>query len=506
MKRKYNFPAEDFFEQIEKLTLPDLERLLEELCQNKEDNREKICRCLDRRKSLLHGIFECTPDNMARLHTMANLIKNRVTMLRDKGDQLYKQMYVLWQEGKNERFTDFYVEISLQVSFNDENSILHLADDHSGSDYLKIAEILDDFNDSTFENLISGRNCLDYSEDDCRPTFKPDMDIDADCGEPWFFDKFSMLRDLSIGWEFHNLLFHSNYALQDIIRINDMWAEAKIVWQHITPVKENDVTGIPSDFTGLDRITGGWQPGDLVIVGACASMGKTAFMLSMAHNMAINHECNVALFSLEMSAKYMVKRMNKMGIEQKKKRNKQPDNDKWHQLVQLNNSTIFIDDTPALSVSEFYDKCTRLMLQHNVRIVFIDYLQLMTLKKELNRKEEVSNILRMLKDIAKELDITIIVLTQLNRSVNTQYVRFLLHPKLTDLRDCELESIEENVDIVVLIHRHEYYGHSEDENGNSLEGVAEIIIAKNRTGKLGKVRLTFDKTLCSFTNTEKHDE
>jgi Replicative DNA helicase len=265
-------------------------------------------------------------------------------------------------------------------------------------------------------------------------------------------------------------------------------------------IKENDITGIPSGFTGLDRMTGGWQPADLVIVGSRPSMGKTAFMLSMAHNMAINHKCNVALFSLEMSVTQLVKRMNQMGIEQKEMHNRPSGQDKWCQFEQLSKATIFIDDMPVLSKSEFCDKCTQLVLQHNVRIVFIDYLQLLSWGRRVRQQRgcDVSNTLRVLKDIAKELNITIIALSQLRRKANTQDGSPSIYPKLSDFCADELEIFAQNADVVTLIYRPEYYGHTEDESGSSLEGVAEILITKNRNGKLGNVRLTFNSDNATF--------
>ena len=234
MSRKY-YLDDSFYKAIENLTLPDLEYFIEGLRDDMEINHEKINACLIQRKSMLEDIFECTPDNVERLHYIANLIKDNTKMLRDKGNQLYVQMQKLWQDGENEPFTDFRIEISLRISFNDEEiSILHLDDDKSGSDYVRMAELLDDFYFQTHNhgNLIT-RDSIE--KETMIEYFKP-LELDGkedDWGESWFFDKFPELQEMPITMEFHDLLFHSNYALQDIIRVNDVWSEVKVVWQHI---------------------------------------------------------------------------------------------------------------------------------------------------------------------------------------------------------------------------------------------------------------------------------
>ncbi len=272
--------------------------------------------------------------------------------------------------------------------------------------------------------------------------------------------------------------------------------------------RDDSLSGVPSGYTKLDRITAGWQPTDLIILAARPSMGKTAFVLSMARNMAVEHGCGVAVFSLEMSSQQLVKRMivSETELESDKIRTGRLEPYEWEQLDakigRLIEAPVFIDDTPALSVFEFRAKCRRLVQQHNVRIAIIDYLQLMTWTGDTkgNREQEVSNISRSLKAIAKELNIPVIALSQLNRGVENRTGLQNKRPQLADLR--ESGAIEQDADIVAFIHRPEYYGFTEDEEGNSLEGIAEIIIAKHRNGALDDVRLAFKKHFAKFVEPE----
>ena len=277
--------------------------------------------------------------------------------------------------------------------------------------------------------------------------------------------------------------------------------------EHIQAARDrkNHLTGIPSGYTKLDRITAGWQPTDLIITAARPSMGKTAFVLSMARNMAVDHKCGVALFSLEMSSLQLVMRMisSETEIDSHKIRTGSLESEEWDQLydkvIQLNDAPIYIDDTPALSVFEFRAKCRRLALQKGIGIAIIDYLQLMTWTGDTkgNREQEVSNISRSLKAIVKELNIPIIALSQLNRMVEGRAGGLQgKRPQLADLR--ESGAIEQDADIVLFIHRPERYGFSEDAEGNSLKGYAEIIIAKHRNGALGDIQLTFKENFVKF--------
>lgn len=268
--------------------------------------------------------------------------------------------------------------------------------------------------------------------------------------------------------------------------------------------REDGLSGVPCGFSELDRMTSGWQASDLVIVAARPSMGKTAFVLSMARNMAVEHSRSVAFFSLEMSSQQLVNRLivSETEIPHEKIRNGNLTAHEWTQLTvkisDLQNSKIYIDDTPALSIFELRAKCRRLKAQYDIDIIIIDYLQLMSGPTDArgNREQEVSNISRSLKAIAKELNVPVIALSQLNRSVETR--GGFKRPQLSDLR--ESGAIEQDADIVIFIHRPDYYGFLEDEEGNSLIGLAEIIVAKHRNGAVGDVKLRFRKEQAKFTD------
>ncbi len=269
--------------------------------------------------------------------------------------------------------------------------------------------------------------------------------------------------------------------------------------------QKEGLSGVPSGFTALDRITSGWQKTDLIIVAARPSMGKTAFVLSMAREMAVAHNKSVALFSLEMSSVQLVTRLISAETElgsQKLKSGRLEDWEWEHlnrKISSLDKAPIFIDDTPALSIFEFRAKCRRLKMQYDIEVVIVDYLQLMTAGADTrgSREQEVSAISRSLKAIAKELNIPILALSQLNRSVESREGK---RPQLSDLR--ESGAIEQDADLVLFIHRPEYYGITEDDSGNSLLGVAEIIIAKHRNGATGDIHLSFKKELAKFSDME----
>ena len=265
------------------------------------------------------------------------------------------------------------------------------------------------------------------------------------------------------------------------------------------------VTGVESGFTDLDRITSGWQKSDLVVLAARPGMGKTAFVLSLARNAAINFSKPIALFSLEMSADQLVKRMvsSETGIPAEKLRKGNLDEIEWQKLVsqtgKLSSAPLYIDDTPALSVFEFRSRCRRLKAMYDIQMVIVDYLQLMRADldhKSGNREQEISTISRSLKAVAKELNIPIIALSQLSRSVETR--GGTKRPMLSDLR--ESGAIEQDADMVLFIYRPEYYGLDMDEDNNPTRGVAEIIIAKHRNGALDTVKLKFIDHLAKFTD------
>ncbi len=281
-----------------------------------------------------------------------------------------------------------------------------------------------------------------------------------------------------------------------------------VIHEAIEKIKEaskrtDGLSGIPSGFTDLDRMTSGWQSSDLVIIAARPAMGKTAFVLSMTKQMALDHKKPVAVFSLEMSNIQLVNRLivSETELAADKIKNGNLTKGEWeqldHKIQRLIDAPIFVDDTPALSVFELRAKCRRLKKLHDIQIVIIDYLQLMTASgmNPGSREQEVSLISRSLKGLAKELNIPIIALSQLNRGVENRTGEGK-RPQLSDLR--ESGAIEQDADMVMFIHRPEYYKITEDEQGNSLIGMAEIIIAKHRNGATGDVRLRFRQELARF--------
>lgn len=266
--------------------------------------------------------------------------------------------------------------------------------------------------------------------------------------------------------------------------------------------RADGLSGVPSGFTGIDKITLGWQESDLVIIAARPSMGKTAFVLTMARNMAVNHKIPVAFFSLEMSSKQLVKRLlvSETGLSSEKIRGGKKLQD--YELVQLHerikdlaSAPLYIDDTPSISIYELRSKARRLVRNAGVKLIIIDYLQLMTGPPELRgvREQEVSNISRSLKAIAKELSIPVIALSQLSRDVEKRGGNKI--PQLSDLR--ESGAIEQDADIVMFIHRPEYYG---TESETSVQGEAQIIIAKHRNGSTDTVPMRFRASEARFVD------
>ena len=271
---------------------------------------------------------------------------------------------------------------------------------------------------------------------------------------------------------------------------------------------KDGLTGVPSGYHKLDDITSGWQPSDLIIVAGRPAMGKTSFALSMAKNIAAEYQEPMAFFSLEMSNTQLVNRLisNVCEIQGSKILNGQLRPDEWERLdKQVNNllgAPLYIDDTPGLSVFELRTKARRLVREHGVKIIMIDYLQLMNANgmRFTSRQEEVSTISRSLKSLAKELDIPIIALSQLNRGVESREGLEGKRPQLSDLR--ESGAIEQDADMVLFVHRPEYYHIYQDDNGRDLHGMAQIIIAKHRKGATGDVLLTFRGEYTRFENPE----
>jgi replicative DNA helicase len=283
------------------------------------------------------------------------------------------------------------------------------------------------------------------------------------------------------------------------------------VLNQIDNARKNDgsFSGVPSGFVDLDKLTGGWQRSDLIIVAARPGMGKTAFVLSMARNVAIESKKAVAFFSLEMTADQLVARLiaSEAELSASNLRRGQLQNFEWEQLnsriTKLITAPIYIDDTPALSLFELRAKCRRLKAQYDIDMVVIDYIQLMTAggdkKGGGNREQEISAISRSLKSLAKELNIPVIALSQLNRSVETRSTaQGSKKPQLSDLR--ESGAIEQDADLVLFIYRPEYYKIMEDEEGNTTEGKAQIIIAKHRNGATDEVWLQFISRFARFQN------
>ncbi|MET7258523.1 replicative DNA helicase [Dyadobacter jiangsuensis] len=260
---------------------------------------------------------------------------------------------------------------------------------------------------------------------------------------------------------------------------------------------KDGLTGVPSGFSALDRLTSGWQKTELMILAARPGMGKTAFVVSSLRNAAVDFNIPVAIFSLEMSSVQLVNRLisAEAEIDSEKIRKGSLAPHEWeqlhHRIHRLTNAPIYIDDTPALSVLELRAKCRRLKAQHDIQMIVIDYLQLMTGdtggKSPGNREQEIAMISRSLKNLAKELDVPVIALSQLSRAVETRGGE--KRPQLSDLR--ESGSIEQDADMVIFLYRPEYYGITEDEAGNSVAGVGEVILAKNRAGSLDTIQLRF---------------
>ena len=294
---------------------------------------------------------------------------------------------------------------------------------------------------------------------------------------------------------------------KDYTQIDPVISNAVEVIQKAAANKDG-LTGVPTGYHKLDNITSGWQASDLVIIAGRPAMGKTSFALSMAKNIAADYKVPMAFFSLEMSNVQLVNRLisNCCEIQGSKILNGQLKPDEWERLdKRLNNligSPLYVDDTPGLSVFELRTKARRLVRDHGVKIIMIDYLQLMNANgmRFSSRQEEVSTISRSLKQIAKELDIPILALSQLNRGVESREGLEGKRPQLSDLR--ESGAIEQDADMVLFVHRPEYYHIYQDENGRDLHGMAQIIIAKHRKGATGDVLLNFRGEFTRFENPE----
>lgn len=273
--------------------------------------------------------------------------------------------------------------------------------------------------------------------------------------------------------------------------------------------RETGLSGLESGFHELDKVTSGWQNSDLIIIAARPAMGKTAFVLSMAKNMAVNYNIPVAIFSLEMSNLQLVNRLisNTCELESEKIKSGRLTSAEWDRLMgrikQLYSAPLYIDDTGSLSIFELRTKARRLVREKNVQFIIIDYLQLMNAGiRTGSREQEVSLISRSLKTLSKELDIPIVALSQLNRSVESRTDG--KRPQLSDLR--ESGAIEQDADIVCFIHRPEYYNKSgQDAEGKDIRGLAEFIIAKHRNGQVLDVNMRFQGKYARFENWTDND-
>ena len=275
---------------------------------------------------------------------------------------------------------------------------------------------------------------------------------------------------------------------------------------------KDGLSGVPSGFSDVDKLTSGWQPSDLVIIAARPGIVKTALTLSMARNMAVAKNIPVAFFSLEMSSIQLITRLisSETGLSSEKLRTGNLEKFEWEQLnvkvSSLENAPLYIDDTPSLSIFDLRAKARRLSSQYGIKLIVIDYLQLMTAggsNKNGNREQEISTISRNLKALAKELNVPVIALSQLSRAVETRGGS--KRPILSDLR--ESGAIEQDADIVSFIYRPEYYKIDEwdDEERTPSTGQAEFIVAKHRNGGLSNIRLKFISNLGKFENIDNFD-
>ncbi|KJJ87778.1 replicative DNA helicase [Prevotella intermedia ZT] len=297
---------------------------------------------------------------------------------------------------------------------------------------------------------------------------------------------------------------------QEYTQIDPIVKQAYELLQKAAHNQENGgLTGISTGFTQLDKITAGWQPSDLVIIAGRPAMGKTSFALSLAKNIAIDSRVPVAFFSLEMNNVQLVNRLlsNVCSISGSKILSGQLDPSDWERfdnnIRKMEGAPIYVDDTPGLSVFELRTKARRLVREHGIKVLMVDYLQLMNANgmRFSSRQEEVSTISRSLKGLAKELNIPVLALSQLNRTVEQRDGIEGKRPQLSDLR--ESGAIEQDADLVLFVHRPEYYRIFQDEKGNDLHGKAQIIIAKHRKGATDDVLLSFRGEYTRFANPDE---
>lgn len=263
---------------------------------------------------------------------------------------------------------------------------------------------------------------------------------------------------------------------------------------------KGNVTGIPTGFIDLDYRTAGLQPSDLILVAARPSMGKTAFELNLAQYMVIRKNMAVALFSLEMSKEQLINRMfsQESGVDAQKLRTGQLNDQEWERLIEsagiIGKSKLIIDDTPGISIGELRSKCRKYKLEQDIAVIMIDYLQLMSGGgRSESRQQEISEISRSLKALARELNVPVVALSQLSRAVEQRPDH---RPMLSDLR--ESGAIEQDADVVMFLYRDDYYNHDSPE-----KGISEVIIAKQRNGPIGTVKLAWLPEYTRFANLER---
>ncbi len=291
------------------------------------------------------------------------------------------------------------------------------------------------------------------------------------------------------------------HSRSDFSRLRDLLSEYmnKLDLLH---ERRGTIVGVPTGFTDLDRLTGGLQRSDLIILASRPSIGKTSLALSLAHNAAIKHQQSIAIFSLEMSKEQLVQRLLSMdaGVDQQHLRTGWIEDDEWERIIYamgtLSEANIWIEDTAGISTVEMRSKARRLLAEHGVDLIIVDYLQLMQSavgpKRNENRVQEISEISRNLKGLARELDVPVLALAQLSRAVETRQSKV---PQLSDLR--ESGSLEQDSDVVMFIYREDVYN-PESERKN----IADIIVAKHRNGPIGEVSLYFQANQTRFRDLE----
>jgi replicative DNA helicase len=302
---------------------------------------------------------------------------------------------------------------------------------------------------------------------------------------------------------------HRIFQVAQFRRSEDFSRLKELIWPTMERIESLQgshgvVTGVASGFVDLDRLTAGFQRSDLVIIAARPSMGKTSFVLNCVQHAAIEHQVGVGVFSLEMSKEALVQRLlcSEGLVDAQRLRRGALRDDDYPKLARaaglLGTAPIWIDDSAALTPLAMRSKARRLKAEHDIGMIVVDYLQLMTGPSDIeNRQQEISYISRSLKALAKELDVPVVALSQLSRAPEQRGGEHR-RPQLSDLR--ESGAIEQDADVVCFIYRQEFYDGTVDKDGNSIEGLAELIVGKQRNGPTGMVKLYFKKEFTRFDN------